>query len=68
MQVKAQQNYPHAHKKSDFISLHVDLSTQDQESDVMLTLIKRNTMHIFTHRFALILQLTFGWVTQIYSL
>ncbi|KAG5605860.1 hypothetical protein H5410_027352 [Solanum commersonii] len=32
---------------------------QDQESDATLTLKKRNTMHAFTHRFALIFQLTF---------
>ncbi|KAG5585719.1 hypothetical protein H5410_046153, partial [Solanum commersonii] len=30
-----------------------------QESDTTLTLKKRNTMHVFTHRFALIFQLTF---------
>ncbi|KAG5595134.1 hypothetical protein H5410_036366, partial [Solanum commersonii] len=29
------------------------------ESDTVLILKKRNTMHVFTHRFALIFQLTF---------
>ncbi|KAG5632433.1 hypothetical protein H5410_004150 [Solanum commersonii] len=35
-----------------------------QESDTTITLKKRNIMHVFTHRFALIFQLTFD---QAYS-
>ncbi|KAG5590447.1 hypothetical protein H5410_040961, partial [Solanum commersonii] len=34
-------------------------STKNQESDSMRILIKRNTMHVFTHRLSLIFQLIF---------
>ncbi|KAG5586358.1 hypothetical protein H5410_046792, partial [Solanum commersonii] len=34
-------------------------SSSTKESDTTLTLKKRNTIHVFTHRFALIFQLTF---------
>ncbi|KAG5610086.1 hypothetical protein H5410_021367, partial [Solanum commersonii] len=35
-------------------------STKNPESDATLTPKKRNTMHFFTHRFALIFQSTFN--------
>ncbi|KAG5580851.1 hypothetical protein H5410_051478, partial [Solanum commersonii] len=34
--------------------------TKNQESDAMLTLKKRNTMHVFTYRLTLIFQSIFG--------
>ncbi|KAG5631576.1 hypothetical protein H5410_003293, partial [Solanum commersonii] len=35
-------------------------STKNQESDAMLTLKKKNTVHSFIHRFTRIFKLTFG--------
>ncbi|KAG5577253.1 hypothetical protein H5410_057387, partial [Solanum commersonii] len=41
------------------LMLAIVATCANQESDTTLTLKKRNTMHVFTHRFALIFQLTF---------
>ncbi|KAG5615913.1 hypothetical protein H5410_015737, partial [Solanum commersonii] len=40
-------------------STKVSKFPHDEESDTTLTLKKRNKMHVVTHRFALIFQLTF---------
>ncbi|KAG5619679.1 hypothetical protein H5410_004897 [Solanum commersonii] len=59
-QIQAQQKVSKCpHIKNDSISTHRGQSIQDPKSDATLTLKKRNKMHVFTHKFALIFHSTF---------